>query len=147
MLVIWEIVNSIYLECTYINLPNLGSSSFLTKYISGLITKNCGKSVLTSGTSSGGPFSNVSPRVFLACTNEHWFLLPLARRKSQSRFCPLEQSAFAIANRAADLQKRWTLASHPCFGQPRGAQAQYVSRIFCGQQTFGAVRFPSGFED
>jgi len=32
MVVIWEIVNSIYLEYTYANLPNLGSSSFLVKY-------------------------------------------------------------------------------------------------------------------
>src|ERR1019366_5653937 len=32
MVVIWENVNSIYRSCTYANLPNLGSSSFLTKY-------------------------------------------------------------------------------------------------------------------
>ena len=70
---------------------------------------------------------------------ERRLLLPLARRQSQTRFHPLDQSALAITNAAAELRKWWAVARHPSLGQPRRADAQEIGRFLWGEQTFGAV--------
>ena len=61
-------------------------------------------------------------------------LITLARRQSQTRFYPLDQSALAVANGSADFCIGRPVAPHSRLGQPRWADAKKIGRILSGQQ-------------